>query len=186
MVKNYCTRTYLLLAAACLLSFVVVNAFLSRVPLKPNFEISNYNSVIIRNVNQLQVKMTAVTSTTSTTSGTETNASKSIGAIGSTLTDKELAWEAIRKFVDETDVISMEPTKGGVNNIVQYITLKSGKKLLLRIYNNGFDTPKVEFEHELLRQLNLLQANSQNKFSFQVRNQTRVAHNHLMNTIQLI
>jgi hypothetical protein len=169
MVKTYCTRTYLLLAAACL-PLSAVNAFLSFVPLKPNFDTSYYNSVKIRNVNRLQLKMTAVTSTTSTTSSAETNASKSIGAIGSTLTDKELAWEAIRKFVDETNVIAMEPTKGGVNNIVQYITLKSGRKLLLRIYNNGFDTPKVEFEHELLRQLNLLQANSQNKFSFQVRN----------------
>lgn len=168
MLNYHCTLARLLLLAACLPSFVVT-AFLSFGLPQPTLESTKYNSVIFSNVNKLQLKMTAVTPTASSATSAETNASKSIGAIGSTLTDKELAWEAIRKFVDETEVIAMEPTKGGVNNIVQYITLKSGKKLLLRIYNNGFDTPKVEFEHELLRQLNVLQANSPKKFSFQVR-----------------
>lgn len=156
--------SYSLLVVTCL-PIPVVKAFLSFSSAQSGVAFVNavsYNS--IRGTDS-KWKMTAG----SVTSETNTNINKSIGAIGSTLTDKELAWEALRMFVDETDVMDIQPTSGGVNNIVQYITLNSGKKLLLRIYNNGFDTPKVQFEHELLRQLNLLQANSAEKFSFQVR-----------------
>jgi len=88
-----------------------------------------------------------------------------IGAVGSKLTDNELAMEALSNFIGSTEGVVMEPTSGGVNNIVQYVTLPSGKLLLLRIYNNGFNTQKVEFEHELLRQLNQLPP-----FSFEVPN----------------
>jgi homoserine kinase type II len=84
----------------------------------------------------------------------ETSSNK-IGAIGSKLTDMELAKEALSNFLDySTDDLEITPTSGGVNNIVQYITLPSGEKELLRIYNNGCDTQRVKFEHEILRQLN--------------------------------
>jgi homoserine kinase type II len=81
--------------------------------------------------------------------------SNKIGAVGSKLTDMELAKEALGKFLDySTDGLEITPTSGGVNNIVQYVTLPSGEKELLRIYNNGCDTQRVKFEHEILRQLN--------------------------------
>lgn len=83
--------------------------------------------------------------------------------MGSSLMNNELAMEAISLFIDETQVTSLQPTTGGVNNFVQYVNLSSGNRLILRIYNNGFDTPKVVFEHQLLRHLN-----DQQKFSFQL------------------
>jgi homoserine kinase type II len=68
-----------------------------------------------------------------------------------------LAKEALGKFLDYSmDGLEITPTSGGVNNIVQYVTLPSGEKELLRIYNNGCDTKRVKFEHEILRQLNEL------------------------------
>jgi homoserine kinase type II len=79
-----------------------------------------------------------------------------IGAVGSKLTDMDLAYEALSKFLDSTEDVTLEPTKGGVNNIVQYVNLPSGECLLLRIYNNGLDSQRVQFEHEILKQLNQL------------------------------
>mmetsp|Transcript_18166 Transcript_18166/g.25853 ORF Transcript_18166/g.25853 Transcript_18166/m.25853 type:complete len:415 (-) Transcript_18166:57-1301(-) len=93
-----------------------------------------------------------------------------IGAVGSTLTDKDLAMEALALFLEKNNVTNMTPTTGGVNNIVQYVDLASGKRQLLRIYNNGFDTQKVKFEHELLKELNQMQKITGNSFSFQVPN----------------
>jgi homoserine kinase type II len=102
---------------------------------------------------------------TITTTTLFSSSSATIGAIGSTLTDSNLAMEALSKFLDTTDGITMEKTSGGVNNIVQYITLPSGEKQLLRIYNNGLNEKRVQFEHEILRQLNKMPP-----FSFKVPN----------------
>ena len=88
--------------------------------------------------------------------------SSGVGAVGSMLTNNDLALEALEKFGFPADT-EMVPTTGGVNNIVQYIKLPSGEKQLLRIYNNGLDTKRVTFEHEILRQLN-----AGPKMSFQV------------------
>ena len=44
---------------------------------------------------------------------------------------------------------------GGVNNIVQYVETSKGKNYILRIYNNGCDTPRVKFEHSVLEQLDI-------------------------------
>jgi homoserine kinase type II len=82
------------------------------------------------------------------------SSSATIGGIGSTLTDSNLAMEALSKFLDTTEGVTMETTTGGVNNIVQYVTLPSGERQLLRIYNNGLNEKRVKFEHEILRQLN--------------------------------
>jgi homoserine kinase type II len=98
----------------------------------------------------------------STTAEEATGGGSSIGAVGSKLTEMDLAMEALGNFFDTTEGIQLTPTTGGVNNIVQYVTLPSGEKELLRIYNNGCDEERVIFEHEILRQLN------ENSFSFQV------------------
>jgi hypothetical protein len=55
----------------------------------------------------------------------------SIGAVGSKLTDMDLAMEALGKFFESAEEIQLTPTTGGVNNIVQYVTLPSGEKELL-------------------------------------------------------
>lgn len=74
--------------------------------------------------------------------------------VGSKLNDMDIAKEALTKFYDDIEGIELEPTSGGVNNIVQYVTLPSGERELLRIYNNGCDTQRVQFEHSILSQLN--------------------------------
>jgi len=89
-------------------------------------------------------------------STTATTSTGNVGAVGSKLTDMELAVEALGKFFDKTDDLQITPTTGGVNNIVQYITLPSGERELLRIYNNGCNAQRVKFEHEILKQLNQL------------------------------
>ena len=98
----------------------------------------------------------------STTTEDATGGGSSIGAVGSKLTDTDLAVEALGKFFDTTEGVQLTPTTGGVKNIVQYVTLPSGEKELLRIYNNGCDEKRVVFEHEILRQLNEM------SFSFEV------------------
>ena len=99
---------------------------------------------------------------------TETEATASIGAVGSKLTNVELAKEALSKFFDPevVDKIELTPTTGGVNNIVQYVTLPSGEKQLLRIYNNPCDEKRVHFAHGILKQLHAMEKH----MSFQVPN----------------
>lgn len=36
-----------------------------------------------------------------------------------------------------------------VNNVVQYVETKTGERYVLRIYNNGNQSEKVIFEHEV-------------------------------------
>eukprot|EP00977_Amphora_coffeiformis_P006128 scaffold1325_cov138-Amphora_coffeaeformis.AAC.6 len=96
--------------------------------------------------------MTGALFSTATEGVVETT--NSIGAVGSKLTDVELAKEALGKFFVDIADIQLKPTTGGVNNIVQYVTLPNGEQELLRIYNNGCDEKRVKFEHEILKQLN--------------------------------
>lgn len=42
---------------------------------------------------------------------------------------------------------------GGVNNVVQFLETSKKEKYVLRVYNNGFNTDRVEFEHDLLSKL---------------------------------
>jgi len=102
-----------------------------------------------------------------------TTVDPAIGAVGSKLTDLDLAKEALALFVgDDAEKTEIVPTSGGVNNIVQYVTLPSGEKQLLRIYNNGLDSQRVRFEHDVLNALNAKNAKAEenDKLSFQVPN----------------
>ena len=75
-------------------------------------------------------------------------------SVGSTLTNVDLAREAVRQFFPLAEQVTLTPTAGGVNNVVQYLELPGGEKKILRIYNNGLNTARVAFEHEILKQLN--------------------------------
>ena len=86
-------------------------------------------------------------------------------SIGSTLTNVDLAMEAVRAFFPEASKVKLTPTSGGVNNVVQFLEMSDGSKKVLRIYNNGMNTPRVAFEHEILRQL---LAKFESKMSFKI------------------
>jgi len=58
---------------------------------------------------------------------------------------------ATRFFPGRT--FSFAPTSGGVNNVVQYLTLDDGERYVLRVYNNGQNTERVRYEHAVLQQL---------------------------------
>ena len=69
-------------------------------------------------------------------------ASNSLATTG----DDALIYEAARCFLnDETLIFSK--TTGGVNNIVQYVETNNGHKYILRVYNNVYNTERVEDEH---------------------------------------
>ncbi|GBF97428.1 hypothetical protein Rsub_09594 [Raphidocelis subcapitata] len=59
--------------------------------------------------------------------------------------------EALAAFFDGP--CTTAPTSGGVNNVCQYVTAADGSKWILRVYNNGGHTDKVDFEHAVLQQL---------------------------------
>lgn len=56
---------------------------------------------------------------------------------------------ALAFYLDDAGAV-LDPTTGGVNNIVQYVDTSGGERFVLRIYNNGCDTPRVKFEHAIL------------------------------------
>lgn len=64
--------------------------------------------------------------------------------------------EAISHFLTDCNDSNTKfsPTCGGVNNVVFYVQQTGGIDHVLRIYNNGNDTSKVEYEHSVLLQLN--------------------------------
>ena len=77
-----------------------------------------------------------------------------------------LLYEALSHFVvggvggDDLGDYEFEPTSGGVNNVVYYVTKRKGEGEggrdlvgVLRVYNNSNDDPKVEFEHRILELL---------------------------------
>lgn len=67
-----------------------------------------------------------------------------------TATAMELRYEALNHFFEDTTGMVISPTSGGVNNICDYVLTPSGKKYVLRIYNNGRDSVRVDFEHRVL------------------------------------
>lgn len=92
-------------------------------------------------------------------------ASSSKLSVGSTLTNTDLALEAVRAFFPDAGSVKITPTSGGVNNVVQYLEIPStGERKILRIYNNGNNTPRVEFEHAILSRL----GTKSSEMSFQI------------------
>lgn len=65
--------------------------------------------------------------------------------------DEALLQEAASKFL-APGKYKFLPTMGGVNNVVRYIECE-GDRFVLRIYNNGNDSRKVQFEHVILESL---------------------------------
>jgi len=77
----------------------------------------------------------------------------------------KLRSEALAHYFDDIKSIRVEPTKGGVNNICDYVTnTETGDRYVLRIYNNGCDSVRVHFEHEVLEAL----LNSSHLLSFRL------------------
>jgi len=63
----------------------------------------------------------------------------------------ELRDEALSYYFDQK--VTCKPTSGGVNNMVNYVETENGNRYILRIYNNGNNSPRVKFEHDILREL---------------------------------
>jgi Ser/Thr protein kinase RdoA (MazF antagonist) len=76
--------------------------------------------------------------------------------------EEALREEALAYFFPKEVTTTCTPTSGGVNNVVNYVNTSDGKRYILRIYNNGNKTVKVQCEHAILQQL------QQQKLSFQV------------------
>ena len=70
---------------------------------------------------------------------------------GTQTVKRELRDEALSRFF--VGPVTCTPTSGGVNNMVNYVETMTGEKYILRIYNNGKNSARVKFEHEILRQL---------------------------------
>jgi homoserine kinase type II len=80
------------------------------------------------------------------------------------LTPTELRYEALDLFLGDSTNFTISPTSGGVNNICDYVTTPDGEKYVLRIYNNGRDSVRVDFEHRVLDAL----LSSGEKYSFRL------------------
>lgn len=70
-----------------------------------------------------------------------------------TTTEEKFKVEALGKFLKASDGAQFKSTSGGVNNICDYTTMPNGEKYVLRIYNNGFDSERVKYEHAILNKL---------------------------------
>ena len=79
---------------------------------------------------------------------------------GTQTVKRELRDEALSFFFEGPTTCT--PTSGGVNNMVNYVETIEGEKYILRIYNNGKNSARVKFEHEVLRQL------GEQKLSFEI------------------
>jgi hypothetical protein len=79
---------------------------------------------------------------------------------GTQTVKREVREEALASFFEGPTTCT--PTSGGVNNMVNYVETANGEKYILRIYNNGKNSARVKFEHEVLRQL------GQQKLSFEI------------------
>lgn len=73
--------------------------------------------------------------------------------------------EALAHFFENPQDVVCSPTSGGVNNVCQYVDVPgSSQRYILRVYNNGNNSDKVRYEHEVLTQLQT----QQDRLSFQV------------------
>jgi Ser/Thr protein kinase RdoA (MazF antagonist) len=70
-----------------------------------------------------------------------------------------LKFEALSHFLPDLENVILTPTVGGVNNYCDHVLLydkPNGNiidRFVLRIYNNGLDRPRVDFEHSVLDKL---------------------------------
>lgn len=75
-----------------------------------------------------------------------------------------LKLEALSFFLPNLENVEIKPTVGGVNNYCDHIILYDDitkpelernilDRFVLRIYNNGLDRPRVDFEHSVLQKL---------------------------------
>jgi homoserine kinase type II len=76
----------------------------------------------------------------------------SLDTTGSNMSPDALCAEAVKYFLSDTN-LKFAPTSGGVNNIMQYVEDSAGKKYLVRVYNNGLNSARVKFEHDVLNQV---------------------------------
>ncbi|KAJ9508668.1 hypothetical protein QJQ45_027963, partial [Haematococcus lacustris] len=81
---------------------------------------------------------------------------------GHHIVESALREEALSKFFPENLNLTCSLTSGGVNNVCQYVDTSDGHRYLLRIYNNGGRSDKVEYEHRVLQELQ----KHQSKLSF--------------------
>ena len=65
----------------------------------------------------------------------------------------DLKLEALKHYFNEGNDFEIFPTVGGVNNYCDHVKLSNGDRYVLRIYNNGCDYPRVNFEHHVLLEL---------------------------------
>lgn len=66
-------------------------------------------------------------------------------------TDEELRSAASFFFTaEDLETVAFERCGGGVNNKVYLAQPAKGNARVLRIYNNGFNRPRVEYEHAVL------------------------------------
>lgn len=70
----------------------------------------------------------------------------------SSMSPDALCAEAVKYFLSDTN-LKFAPTSGGVNNIMQYVEDNAGRKFLVRVYNNGLNSVRVKFEHDVLNQV---------------------------------
>jgi homoserine kinase type II len=70
--------------------------------------------------------------------------------------------EAAGKFFKQIDGLYFTKCGGGVNNRVYYVEKQDEKIAVLRIYNNGFNTQRVFYEHAVLKSL------ENHQFSFKI------------------
>ena len=82
-----------------------------------------------------------------------------------------LRYEAMSYFVNENkELIKFTPTSGGVNNYMDYVTMlneaSSQPKYVLRVYNNGLNSKRVEFEHLVLDEIMKIVSNKGIQLTF--------------------
>lgn len=66
-------------------------------------------------------------------------------------TEASLRLECLKHFFDESE-FDFKPAEGGINNFTSHVSTKNGD-YIIRIYNNGNNSKRVEFEHAILTQL---------------------------------
>ncbi|KAJ1391527.1 hypothetical protein B484DRAFT_408712 [Ochromonadaceae sp. CCMP2298] len=67
-------------------------------------------------------------------------------------TGSALQKEALAKFLPHSEGCTFRPTTGGVSNFMSFVQTPS-QEYILRIYNNGQNSQRVQYEHVIMNQL---------------------------------